>query len=64
MKRRHLIYHLVPGFFTLPSDYSIQLHNQIWEMVNYGNGFVIGSKDVESHGTHVAGIILASRNNV
>ena len=31
--------------------------------VNYGNGFVIGSKDVESHGTHVAGIILASRNN-
>ena len=31
--------------------------------INYGNGFVIGSKDVESHGTHVAGIILASRNN-
>ncbi|GGK37028.1 MULTISPECIES: S8 family peptidase [Flavobacteriaceae] len=31
--------------------------------VNYGNGFVIGSKDVESHGTHVAGIILASRKN-
>jgi subtilisin family serine protease len=31
--------------------------------VNYGNGFVIGSKDVESHGTHVAGIILASRDN-
>lgn len=30
---------------------------------NYGNGFVIGSKDEESHGTHVAGIILASRNN-
>lgn len=29
----------------------------------YGNGFVIGSKDKESHGTHVAGIILASRNN-
>jgi len=34
-----LIYRLVPGFFTLPSDYSIQLHNQLWEMVNYGNGF-------------------------
>lgn len=31
--------------------------------VNYGNGNVIGSKDDESHGTHVAGIILASRNN-
>ncbi|MHB1107232.1 MAG: S8 family peptidase [Lutibacter sp.] len=30
---------------------------------NYGNGFVIGSKVEESHGTHVAGIILASRNN-
>lgn len=29
----------------------------------YGNGFVIGSKDEESHGTHVAGIILASRDN-
>ncbi len=29
----------------------------------YGNGYVIGSKDEESHGTHVAGIILASRNN-
>ena len=29
----------------------------------YGNGYVIGSKDKESHGTHVSGIILASRNN-
>ena len=29
----------------------------------YGNGFVIGSKDEESHGTHVSGIILATRNN-
>lgn len=27
------------GFFTLPNDYSIQLHSQIWEQVNYGNGF-------------------------
>lgn len=31
--------------------------------VVYGNGYVIGSVDEESHGTHVAGIILASRNN-
>ena len=31
--------------------------------VVYGNGFVIGSIEEESHGTHVAGIILASRNN-
>ena len=30
---------------------------------NYGNGNVIGSKDDEIHGTHVAGIILATRNN-
>jgi len=34
-----LIYPLGLGFFTLPSDYSIQLHGQLWEMVNYGNGF-------------------------
>ncbi|WP_372746094.1 S8 family peptidase [Lutibacter sp.] len=31
--------------------------------VVYGNGNVIGSKDEESHGTHVAGIILATRDN-
>lgn len=29
----------------------------------YGNNNVIGSKDDEIHGTHVSGIILASRNN-
>jgi len=29
----------------------------------YGNNLVIGSKVDESHGTHVAGIILAERNN-
>ncbi len=31
--------------------------------VPYGNGYTIGSKDDEMHGTHVAGIALASRNN-
>ena len=31
--------------------------------VKYGNPYVIGSKDVESHGTHVSGIIAATRNN-
>jgi subtilisin family serine protease len=31
--------------------------------VVYGNPFVIGSKDEESHGTHVSGIILANREN-
>lgn len=30
---------------------------------NYGNAYVIGSKDDESHGTHVSGIIAAKRNN-
>ncbi len=30
---------------------------------NYGNAYVIGSKDEESHGTHVSGIIAAERNN-
>ena len=29
----------------------------------YGNNNVIGSKEIESHGTHVAGIVAASRNN-
>mgnify|MGYP005988415101 FL=1 len=29
----------------------------------YGNNNVIGSKNLESHGTHVAGIVAASRNN-
>lgn len=29
----------------------------------YGNNNVIGNKDLESHGTHVAGIVAASRNN-
>lgn len=31
--------------------------------VPYGNGFTIGSLDDEMHGTHVTGIILATRNN-
>lgn len=30
---------------------------------NYGNSYVIGSKDDEIHGTHVSGIIAAERNN-
>ena len=30
---------------------------------DYGNNNVIGSKDSESHGTHVAGIVAASRDN-
>jgi len=30
---------------------------------NYGNAYIIGSKDDEIHGTHVSGIIAAKRNN-
>ncbi len=30
---------------------------------NYGNPHIIGSVEKESHGTHVSGIILATRNN-
>jgi hypothetical protein len=26
-------------FFTLPADYRTQLHTQIWEMVQFSNGF-------------------------
>jgi hypothetical protein len=26
-------------FFTLPPDYKNQLHTQIWELLQYGNGF-------------------------
>jgi subtilisin family serine protease len=29
----------------------------------YGNNNIIGDRDLESHGTHVAGIVAASRNN-
>ena len=36
---------------------------QLFSDTKYGNGFVIGSKEEESHGTHVSGIILASRTN-
>ena len=39
MKRRRLIYPSGLTFFTLPLDYRIQLHSQIWEMVQFSNGF-------------------------
>ena len=39
MKWRRWIYHLGFPFFTLPTDYRIQLHKQIFELVNFGNGF-------------------------
>lgn len=39
MKRRRWISPLGLAFFTLPTNYSEQLHTQIWEMVQFGNGF-------------------------
>jgi len=39
VKWRRWIYHLEFPFFTLPTDYKIQLHSQIWEMVQFSNGF-------------------------
>jgi len=36
--RRHLL-HLVLGFFGLPLNHSSNIHTQIFEMCNYGNGF-------------------------
>ena len=27
-------------FFILPPDYKSQLHTQIWELVQFGNGFI------------------------
>jgi len=29
------------GFFGLPKNHSLNLHTQIFEMVNYGNGFTV-----------------------
>ncbi len=26
-------------FFTLPTNYSAQLHEELWSMVQFGNGF-------------------------
>ena len=40
MRRRHWIFPLGLTFFTLPPNYSIQLHTQIWELIQFGNGFI------------------------
>jgi hypothetical protein len=39
VNRRRWIYPSGLTFFTLPLDYRIQLHSQIWEMVQFSNGF-------------------------
>ena len=51
MKRRHLISHSGYRFFTLPTDYKTQLHTQLWEMVQFGNGF--NWKDVYTMPIHL-----------
>ena len=39
MSRRHLIFPLGLAFFTLPNNYTIILHDQIWQLIQFGNGF-------------------------
>ena len=39
------------GFFTLPNNYSAQIHNQIFEMCYYGNGYTF--KDVYDMPVHI-----------
>jgi len=34
-----LIFPLGFHFFTLPNNYTQILHNQIWELIQFGNGF-------------------------
>jgi hypothetical protein len=38
-RRRLLLWGL--AFFGLPPGHSIELHSQIFDMVNYGNGFTV-----------------------
>ena len=38
MNRRHFVYLSGLTFFTLPSNYSVILHEKIFEMMYYSNG--------------------------
>ena len=51
--------------FDLDFDARQTMGDDLYDITDtdYGNNNVIGSKDLESHGTHVAGIVAASRNN-
>lgn len=51
--------------YDLDFDARQTLGDDLYDITDkfYGNNNVIGSKDKESHGTHVAGIVAASRNN-
>jgi hypothetical protein len=50
VNRRHLISRLGLAFFTLPPNYSILLHREIWSLCQFGNGFIWG--DVYRMPTH------------
>jgi len=39
VRRRRWISPLGLTFFTLPTNYSAQLHEELWSMVQFGNGF-------------------------
>ena len=51
--------------YDLDFDARQSLGDNLYDITdtNYGNNNVIGSKKLESHGTHVAGIVAASRGN-
>lgn len=51
--------------YDLEMNYRQTLGDNLYDINDkfYGNNNVIGSKDDEKHGTHVAGIVAASRNN-
>jgi len=39
VSRRHLTSRLGFHFFTLPNNYTQILHDQIWQLIQFGNGF-------------------------
>ena len=67
--RRGLLEHLEgvekEKHYDLDFDLRQSMGDDLYDIndTDYGNNNVIGSKELESHGTHVAGIVAASRNN-
>lgn len=51
MKRRWCPLHWALTFFGLPREHSVNLHTQIFELINYGNGFTM--MDVYRMPTHL-----------
>ena len=50
-RRRELLSLWGLGFFTLPNNYSADLHNQLFEMCYYGNGYTFS--DVYKMPVHI-----------